>query len=222
MVLASAERRAFEWAGPLRYSDEAMSIRKRVWGPESKKRKAWVLDYTDQAGKRRHKTFKRKRDAEAFAETTRVLSEGSAFVDDAKLDFTIHQERYQERLYGRTIEPLTVRAIIHLIGKIWRTPTTLTDAEQAFLAEFASADDRGSFIENSFLDAAVEGGKTLKAYTHRNADKDEDTDRFGLYRFFGIYVVSWTEYGEGGDVYGPFEKKKDAEAAFAAAVALHT
>jgi integrase len=44
-----------------------MSIRKRVWttgGGEEKT--AWVVDYTDQHGKRRLKTFAKKKDAEAF------------------------------------------------------------------------------------------------------------------------------------------------------------
>jgi integrase len=50
-----------------------MSIRKRVWGSATKgMREAWVVDYADQSGKRRHRTFQRKREADEFAANTRV------------------------------------------------------------------------------------------------------------------------------------------------------
>jgi len=198
----------------------AVSIRKRVWGPANRRRKAWVLDYYDQAGKRRRKGFKQKRDAEAFAATKRILSEGRAFVDDDQLNYTIHQER----LYGQTAEPLPVRAIIHLIGKALRSIKPLSDAEATFLNDFAAASDRGTFIEDRFLNAAVEGGNTLKSYTCRaaNADEAEDAGWVGLHRFFGMYVVNCTQYGEGQDEYGPFAKQKDAKAVFDAALAFNT
>jgi len=159
-----------------------MSIRKRLSGPENKRRKAWVLDYYDQDGKRRHKRFKSRRDAKVFAEATRVLGDGSRFVDADLLDFVIHQEH----LYGKIPEPLTIRAIIYLIGKLWRTNTTLSDAERAFLADFAAASDRGAFIEDCFLRAAVDGGKRLDTYIHRAADAGEDGSWVGLHRFFGM------------------------------------
>src|SRR5690242_6095205 len=41
------------------------SIRKRRFGP-NKDREAWVVDYVDQRGKRRLKTFSTKKDAEAW------------------------------------------------------------------------------------------------------------------------------------------------------------
>ena len=160
-------------------------------------------------------------DAEAFAETIRVLGEGNAFVDDDELDFAIHQGRLYF-VVGKPPEPLTVRAIIQLMGKIWRTSTALSAPEWAFLVDFAAAVDRGAFMQDRFLQAAVEGGETLKTYTHRDADADEDAGWFGLHRFFGMYVVNWTQYGEGQDEYGPFAKKKDAKAVFDNKIALNT
>ena len=103
-------------------------------------------------------------------------------VDDDN-DFIIHQKR----LYGQTAEQLTVRAIIDLIGRINLT-ATLSDPERAFLVDFAAASDPGAFIEDRFLHAAVEGGKTLKTYIHRHADEEEDAGWFGLHRFFGMYT----------------------------------
>jgi hypothetical protein len=192
---------------------EPTSIRKRVWGPKNRKRTAWVLNYHDQEGKGRRKTFKHRRDAEAFAETLRVLGDGSAFVDDDKLDYTIHQPED----YNQFAKPLTVRAIIHLIGKFVRTTTRLSDAERAFFTDFASGEDRDIAIEDSFLAAAVEGGKELKTYSYRIPDTDFG-GWIGLHRFFGMYVVNTTQYGEGQEDYGPFANIKDGKAVFDAAV----
>jgi integrase len=41
-----------------------MSIRKRTWVANGETKEAWVVDYVDSGGKRRLKTFSRKRDAE--------------------------------------------------------------------------------------------------------------------------------------------------------------
>jgi len=50
-----------------------MSVRKRTWkAPNGEMREAWVVDYADQSGKRRHRTFQRKREADEFAANTRV------------------------------------------------------------------------------------------------------------------------------------------------------
>jgi integrase len=43
-----------------------MSVRKRIWKTkQGETREAWIVDYTDQAGERRLKTFDRKKDADA-------------------------------------------------------------------------------------------------------------------------------------------------------------
>ena len=44
-----------------------MSIRKRTWKSNGSEQTAWVVDYVDQHGKRRLKTFELKKDAEAWA-----------------------------------------------------------------------------------------------------------------------------------------------------------
>ena len=44
-----------------------MSVRKRSWkGPDDEVKAAWIVDYRDQQGARRSKTFARKRDADAY------------------------------------------------------------------------------------------------------------------------------------------------------------
>jgi len=50
-----------------------MSVRKRTWkNSKSETKEAWVVDYVDQGGKRRLKTFERKKEATAFAATATV------------------------------------------------------------------------------------------------------------------------------------------------------
>jgi hypothetical protein len=45
---------------------------------------------------------------------------------------------------------------------------------------------------------------------------------FGISRFFGLYVINSTQYGEGQDDFGPFGTRKEAEAVFAHVVAFNT
>jgi len=62
-----------------------MSVRKRKWTTnKGEEREAWIVDYADQQGIRRLKTFKRKKDADAFASTTHVeVREGTHVADRA-------------------------------------------------------------------------------------------------------------------------------------------
>ena len=49
------------------------SVRKRQWtSPKGEEKTAWVVDYFDQAGKRRLKTFAKKKDADAYQATATV------------------------------------------------------------------------------------------------------------------------------------------------------
>jgi integrase len=55
-----------------------MSIRKRTWKSNGAEQTAWVVDYVDQHGKRRLKTFALKKDAEAWATDARhEVSQGT-------------------------------------------------------------------------------------------------------------------------------------------------
>lgn len=62
-----------------------MSVRKREWTTRQGEAKtAWVVDYTDQKGTRRLKTFARKKDADAFSSSTAVaISRGEHVADSA-------------------------------------------------------------------------------------------------------------------------------------------
>lgn len=49
-----------------------MSIRKRLWTTNGETRSAWIVDYTDQRRKRHQKTFRTKKEAEAFRDRMAV------------------------------------------------------------------------------------------------------------------------------------------------------
>src|SRR6516225_268857 len=58
--------------------DSAMSVRKREWTTQSgKPREAWVVAYTDAAGKRHLETFERKKDADARQAEIKVSAEAA-------------------------------------------------------------------------------------------------------------------------------------------------
>lgn len=61
-----------------------MSVRKRTWTtPKGVEKSAWVVDYFDMAGKRRLKTFNKKKDADAFAATAKVEVRDGVHVADS-------------------------------------------------------------------------------------------------------------------------------------------
>jgi integrase len=62
-----------------------MSVRKRVWrNRDGSQGEAWVVSYTDGGGKRRLKTFERKRDAESFEDGVGVDVRSGIHVPDSK------------------------------------------------------------------------------------------------------------------------------------------
>jgi integrase len=67
--------------------ERVVSIRKREWTTaKGEARTAWVVDYADQGGQRRLKTFAKKKDADAFAATAKVeIRSGIHTADSASI-----------------------------------------------------------------------------------------------------------------------------------------
>jgi len=62
-----------------------MSVRKRTWENDDGSRgESWVVNYTDSGGKRRLKTFKRRRDAESFENAVGVGVRAGLHVPDSQ------------------------------------------------------------------------------------------------------------------------------------------
>jgi len=63
-----------------------MSVRPRTWTSKGVEHRAWVVDYSDGQGKRRQKTFKLKKEADAFAATAHLeVREGTHVADSASV-----------------------------------------------------------------------------------------------------------------------------------------
>lgn len=62
-----------------------MSVRKRTWTTRNgEKKESWVVDYADQTGKRRLKTFPKKKEADTFAATANVEVRAGVHVADSQ------------------------------------------------------------------------------------------------------------------------------------------
>jgi integrase len=96
-----------------------MSVRKRTWATSrGEAKEAWIVDYSDQAGTRRLKTFERKKDADAYAQQvgvdiragvhtstkTTVAEAGRKWVEDAT-----------HRLEAATVESYAQHLADHII-----------------------------------------------------------------------------------------------------------
>jgi integrase len=62
-----------------------VSVRKRTWtGPNGEEKSAWIVDYPDAGGKRRQKTFARKKDADNFSASSRIEIRDGVHVPDSE------------------------------------------------------------------------------------------------------------------------------------------
>jgi integrase len=103
-----------------------MSIRKRLWKTAAGEvKEAWVVDYVDQGGKRRMKTFKRKKEADAYHSRANVeLREGVHTPDSASVTIPeagrlwLESCRGLERATIATYEQHVKIHIIPLIGTV--------------------------------------------------------------------------------------------------------
>ena len=87
-----------------------MSVRKRAWtNSKGEAKEAWVVDYVDQAGKRRLKTFKRKKEADAFETKTRFeVSQGTHTPDSVSVTVADAADRWLETCRANGLEASTI------------------------------------------------------------------------------------------------------------------
>jgi integrase len=89
-----------------------MSIRKRMWKTaKGEAKEAWVVDYVDQAGKRRLKTFARKKEADAFRSQAHVeVRAGVHTPDSASITVAKAGDLWIETCEGRELERSTINS----------------------------------------------------------------------------------------------------------------
>jgi integrase len=96
-----------------------MSIRKRTWkAGDGDAKTAWVVDYVDQSGKRRLKTFERKKDADDFHATAKVETKaGIHTAESSSITVAEAGERWLAACVNAGLERTTVdayRSHVHL------------------------------------------------------------------------------------------------------------
>lgn len=101
-----------------------MAIRKRNWlAPDGTPKSAWVVDYTDQAGKRRNKQFKRKKEAEAWELKARSeVVRGVHTPDSASIDVASAAKLWLAAIRDADREPTTIASYdqhirLHILPK---------------------------------------------------------------------------------------------------------
>jgi integrase len=89
-----------------------MSVRKRTWkGKGGEERSAWLVDYFDGSGRRRAKTFRLKKEADAFAAQAKVdIRAGVHTPDSASITVREAAALWIEGCEGRKLEPTTIAA----------------------------------------------------------------------------------------------------------------
>ena len=89
-----------------------MFIRKRTWKTaKCDAKEAWVVDYVDQAGKRRLKTFSKKKDADAFQTRSQFeISRGTHTPDSASITVAEAAVKWLEACHSRGLERSTIDA----------------------------------------------------------------------------------------------------------------
>jgi integrase len=127
-----------------------MSIRKREWQSGGEARIAWLVDYVDQEGKRRLKTFARKRDADTWAATAihEVASgvhalDAKATVEDAVQSWIAHS--INDGLERGTCEQRARHLKLHIAPFLGRTR----------LAELTTP------VVNAFVDTLRDNGRSV-------------------------------------------------------------
>ncbi|MDJ0979248.1 MAG: tyrosine-type recombinase/integrase [Erythrobacter sp.] len=89
-----------------------MAIRKREWtAPNGTEKQAWLVDYRDQAGKRRFKQFARKKDAEAYELSAQSeVRAGVHTADSASITVGQAADNWLASVRALDREPTTVAA----------------------------------------------------------------------------------------------------------------
>ncbi|MEO1921835.1 MAG: tyrosine-type recombinase/integrase [Sphingomonadaceae bacterium] len=94
-----------------------MAIRKRQWtASDGTPKQAWVVDYRDQAGKRRHKQFARKKDAEAWSTSARwQVSQGVHTPDSQSVTVAEAARLWIKRAETEDLERATIERYQSLV-----------------------------------------------------------------------------------------------------------
>ena len=178
-----------------------MSVRKRSWTTaKGEEKTAWIVDYVDAKGKRRLKTFAKKKDADAFAATASVeVREGIHVADSASATVaqagafwiasgenaglersTVNQRRRHLRLH---IEPLIGSTLISRLSvpaiRAFEDDLRAAGVSSAMVRKvlvslggiLADAQERGLVAKNPVRDMRARRGSSERRAEKRNKGK---------------------------------------------------
>ena len=119
------------------------SIRKRRWQSNGEIKTAWIADYVDQRGARRNKTFKTKKDADAWLVTARRdLQLGTHTADSIRVTVAQAAQTWLnrselEKLEAGTLDEYRSLVRLHITPRIgaMRLPRLTTPAVESFRDE---------------------------------------------------------------------------------------
>lgn len=123
-----------------------MSVRKRTWTTNEVERSAWVVDYRDAQGNRRHKSFRLKKDADAFELTAGIeVRDGIHVADSASITISKAGELWiaAKRRAGReqaTTDQYRQHLDLHIVPFIGETKLSAFNAPALSAFEDALAD----------------------------------------------------------------------------------
>ncbi|QZP08185.1 site-specific integrase [Caenibius sp. WL] len=178
-----------------------MAIRKRQWiAPDGTAKQAWLVDYRDQAGKRRAKQFAKKKDAEAWSVNAAAeVQKGIHTADSVSVTVQKAAELWLGTVRAAGREPTTVAAYdqhvrLHIVPKCGARKLSQLTAPivrtylddwllhlsrpmalrvfRTFKAILSDAQERGLVAQNVALAVKVQKVKREKGKAHPPPKKD--------------------------------------------------
>ncbi len=184
-----------------------MGVRKRTWiTRRGAEKTAWVVEYTDRAGKRRLKTFPKKRDADSFDANTQVeIRDGIHVADSASITVEEAARNWIATAIGNQLEPTTVeqyrqhvnlhivpligskllsrmnvpdiRAFEDLMRETGRSAAMVTKVRGSLGSIFADAQERGQATRNPVREMA---GRRKPGKERRQAKRQKGRLKIGV------------------------------------------
>lgn len=171
-----------------------MTVRERTWTSNGAEKSAWIADYVDQHGKRHIKTFRTKKEAEAYDSKTHVEVLGRIHVPDANTatvaeagklwlaDCSSALERSTVAQYGqhlnlhivpfigkKRLNEITVPTVRHFLDRLkteGRSDAMVRAVRVSFGSILSDAQERGLVIRNAVKDMGRAKGRTRAAARH--------------------------------------------------------
>lgn len=162
-----------------------MSVRKRTWLAKGVEKSAWIVDYADTQGKRRQKTFAKKKDADAFAAKASVeVREGVHVADSATVTVAEAGAFWLKtcdnlKLERSTIDQYTQHLNLHIVPMIGTTKLSkiTVPAVRAFQDELREKGRSAAMVKRvtvslgSILSDAQERGLVVRNAVHEMSRK---------------------------------------------------